>query len=83
MKKINIVFSALAAIAGIGGAYSSAISHLHATNIAMYNWYTAGGLFQFTTTAEAAATRCPVPGPSICLIGTSPGQFPIRMYRPN
>lgn len=71
MKKIQVAFAALAAVAGIGGAYAT--THASSTVVGtVFNWYNASG-FVFSGTIKAGTAVCHGGG-NFCLRGTAPGQ---------
>lgn len=75
MKKLQVAFAALAAVAGIGGAYASTHSNDVARVGTVFNWYTVNGQYRLTgTTVTARLKSCPVSGAKVCLKGTAPSK---------
>jgi len=73
MKKLQVAFAALAAVAGIGGAYATTHASSSTTAGTVYNWYTKAGGYVFSGTLAQATVRCNGVG-TICLRGTAPGK---------
>lgn len=73
MNKIKIVFAALTAVVGIGGAYAT--THQESSNRAgtTFKWYTPGGAVfnnALTLNQARAASGCTVTAQLPCLRGT-------------
>ncbi|MBC9915552.1 hypothetical protein [Chitinophaga varians] len=84
MNKIKIAFAALAAVAGIGGAYAATQGESSA-RVLTYNWYTpAGTPFSVSQTTVAAANASGCKGTSVtCLKGTNVAkqQAPVTLFK--
>lgn len=75
MKKLQLAFSALAAITGIGGAYAS-YAPAHNAFAATHNWVTKGGKAVTSlnhTTTLTASGRCVTGVITTCLKAVSGG----------
>ncbi|QJB37306.1 hypothetical protein HF324_05350 [Chitinophaga oryzae] len=82
MKKLQVAFAALAAVAGVGGAYASTHSNDAARTGTIFNWYTVNGQYRLTgTTATARFQSCKLPGTVICLKGTA-GSKKATLFKP-
>nr|WP_295865472.1 hypothetical protein [uncultured Chitinophaga sp.] len=71
MKKISVVWGAISALIGIGGAYASVYRESNGLVHYTYNWYLTNGQYAFTATIDVAKAICPAPLGTTCLVGTA------------
>lgn len=71
MKKLQLAFAALAAIAGVGGAYASQVKPASAP-YAAHNWVTAGGTAvpELNGASTATASQSCAGQSGVCLRST-------------
>ncbi|WP_212003900.1 hypothetical protein [Chitinophaga sp. HK235] len=82
MKKLQVAFAALAAVAGIGGAYASTHKSSDAARVGtIYNWYTVGGnsFVLAGTTVTAKTLICPANNSIKCARGTVGGVIKVTL----
>ncbi|NLR68898.1 hypothetical protein HGH92_31645 [Chitinophaga varians] len=85
MKKIQVAFAALAAVAGIGGAYAATHQETERRFAQTYNWYTPSGKLltaHATIGAAQVAGGCGAPAQITCLRGTHAGLSNFTLFKP-